>query len=129
MKRKHIILGAGLLLVLLSSCVDAWENSSINEDFRRFREGDVFKAVAWTYTNAFGGGTKGQIFYVLVMAIPYTMLLLAQKNIFTPNALMVLFLWLYRTYVPAVAWQTIVIMLAFAAMATIWKAFTVYYSD
>jgi hypothetical protein len=104
--------------------VQAWDNSTENPDYNLLVHGNYFQAVMKTYTEAFGGGTKGQIFYLILPALPYLMLWMATKDIFIPNTLLMFFAWIYRAYVPAVGWPIIVLLIGFSVVATLVRIFS-----
>lgn len=127
MKNKmHVLL---TLMTLFPLTVGAWENNSKNQDYQYFEQGKIPKAVVTTYETAFGGGSKGKLFYAVIALLPYSMLVLFQNNIFIANSLLALFLFLYASYIPDVGWPIFLILISFGVMSTLWRIWTPYYSD
>jgi len=120
---KRIVLSY-IFILLGCLAAAAWDNSTMNPDYRLLTEGKFFTAVMTTYTEAFGGGVKGQIFYLLLPAIPYIMLWMSSKNIFIPNALLLVFVFLYGVYIPSVGWPIIVLLIAFGVVSTLVRIFS-----
>lgn len=117
--KKHVLIA----MVLAMNCI-AFTNPT--DAYTDLINGRPFEAVYTTFEQAFGGGTRGQFFYFLTIMLPYSMLLIALKDSLVPNTLLLFFLTMYWQLMPAVAWQTIIIMLALGIMGNLWRVFSSY---
>lgn len=116
-------------LLLLSSFVIAWSNTTMNEDYRLIIQGKIIRGIVKTYEIAFGDTANGRFFYFIAGIIPYTFLWLAHDSIKNANIFIILYIGLTSTLMPDFVWPAVVLLMAFALFSSLFKAFSVYYSD
>lgn len=126
MKKSYMVI---LLVLYYATLAAAWTNSTMNKNYWEFTNGKLISSVITTYIEAFGGGSQGQIFYLIFALLPYSMLMLFQDNIIVPNMLLMIFIYLYNSALPDPANYISIILFACGTLATVWKSYSTYNSS
>jgi len=123
-----VVVVLGLVLLMLPMAA-AWDNSSMNADYYQLTHGNPLTAWLVTFEHAFGGGVKGQIFYLLLALLPFTLVWIGTQDLFPASMILGLQAWLYRKYLPQVGWPVIVLLIAFGVFAMLIRVFSPKHTD
>lgn len=128
MKHQNIYIGVLTYLTLLL-VVGAYDNSTSTEEYRLLTNGKILHAPIVAHENAMGQIGGRWIFWAVFPFIPYTMLWLSHRNLFTANAMLMMFAVVYHYLIPSVAAPAIALLVIFSTTSTLFKVFTPYFSN